>query len=65
MSDGQKTRCYKASSYLSLKGSVQCNSFFKFKAPFGSNLRATKNELFLRKFIKRFPILLISSNLGF
>ena len=38
---------------------------FKFKALFGSKLRATKNKLFLRKFVKRFLILLISSNLAF
>ena len=38
---------------------------FKFKAIFGSILRATENKLILRKFVKRCPILFISSNLAF
>ena len=38
---------------------------FKFKALFGSILRATENKLILRKIVKRCPILLISSNLSF
>ena len=31
----------------------------------GSILRATENKMILRKFVKRCPILLISSNLAF
>ena len=38
---------------------------FIFKALFGSILRATENKLILEKFVKRCPILLISSNLAF
>ena len=38
---------------------------FKFKALFGSILRATESKLILRIFVKRFSFLLISSNLAF
>ena len=38
---------------------------FKFKALFGSILRATENKLILRNFVKKCPIFLISSNLAF
>ena len=35
---------------------IRPEHFFKFKALFGSKLRATKNKLILRKFVKRFII---------
>ena len=38
---------------------------FKFKALFGSIFRDTDSKLILRKFVKRFSFLLISSNLAF